>query len=39
VTTPVVPDDLIIFLTHGRLTATLVNEADPSDTVALDLDF
>jgi hypothetical protein len=35
----VVPDTLISFQTHGRLTATLVNEEDPSDSVVLDLDF
>jgi hypothetical protein len=27
------------YLTHGRLTATLINETDPSDSVQLDLEF
>ncbi len=27
------------FVTHGNLTATLVNQADPSDSVVLNLDF
>jgi hypothetical protein len=35
----VVPGTLINYSTHGRLTATLVNEREPSDTVVLDLEF
>jgi hypothetical protein len=35
----VVPGTLVNYLTHGHLTATLVNEADPSDSVVLNLDF
>ena len=35
----VVPGTLINYLTHGHLTATLVNDADPSDSIVLNLDF
>ena len=35
----VVPGTYLNYVTHGHLTATLVNEADPSDSVVLDLDF
>jgi len=35
----VVPGTLINYLTHGQLTATLVNESEPSDTVVMDLEF
>lgn len=34
-----VSDTLINFETHGHLTATLINEADASDSVAMNLDF
>jgi len=34
-----VPGTYLNYVTHGHLTATLVNEADPSDSVVLDLDF
>jgi len=33
------PSGANYYLTHGRLTATLINETDPSDTVQLDLEF
>jgi hypothetical protein len=35
----VVPGTLINYLTHGHLTAMLVNEADPSDSIVLNFDF
>ena len=35
----VVPGTLINYLTRGHLTATLVNDADPSDSIVLNLDF
>jgi hypothetical protein len=35
----VVPGTLINYQTHGHLTATLVNDADPSDSVVLNFDF
>jgi len=35
----VVPGTLINYQTHGHLSATLVSEADSSDTVAVELDF
>jgi hypothetical protein len=34
-----VPDGYQHFQTHGHLTATLVNQGDPSDSVVLNLDF
>jgi hypothetical protein len=34
-----VPDGYLHFQTHGHLTATLINQDDPSDSVVLDLDF
>ena len=34
-----VADTLVNFETHGHLSATLVNEADASDTVSMSLDF
>jgi hypothetical protein len=34
-----VPDGYQHFQTHGHLTATLVNQDDPSDSVILNLDF
>jgi hypothetical protein len=34
-----ISDTLIRFKTHGHLNATLVNEADPSDNVEVNLDF
>jgi hypothetical protein len=35
----VVPGTLINYQTHGHLTATLVNDVDPSDNVVLNFDF
>jgi hypothetical protein len=34
-----IPDTVLNFQTHGRLTATLVNSVDATDSVQLDLEF